>query len=200
MAEQQGEHDSLLYHIYGMSIRKFVEQKLYEEAKGCKRFNESKLLEEKLIEIKNYLSLASEQFEKVRSTNNKIAGYVSDIEMCIAVVDFGKELYNKSTEAFVAQYKESWMMTYYDRALTLLEGFRTIQVEEDTEFYKVRLQTRCVDSLQDMIYGIEATIDMWKSYLDKAEEMQKPVVRRFIARAKEKECLQNNNINKEEIK
>ena len=200
MAEQQGEHDSLLYHIYGMSIRKFVEQKLYEEAKECKRFNESKLLEEKLIEIKNYLSLASEQFEKVRSTNNKIAGYVSDIEMCIAVVDFGKELYNKSTEAFVAQYKESWMMTYYDRALTLLEGFRTIQVEEDTEFYKVRLQTRCVDSLQDMIYGIEATVDMWKSYLDKAEEMQKPVVRRFIARAKEKECLQNNNINKEEIK
>ena len=183
-----------------MSIRKFVEQKLYEEAKECKQFNESKLLEEKLIEIKNYLSLASEQFEKVRSTNNKIAGYVSDIEMCIAVVDFGKELYNKSTEAFVAQYKESWMMTYYDRALTLLEGFRTIQVEEDTEFYKVRLQTRCVDSLQDMIYGIEATVDMWKSYLDKAEEMQKPVVRRFIARAKEKECLQNNNINKEEIK
>ena len=95
MAEQQGEHDSLLYHIYGMSIRKFVEQKLYEEAKECKQFNESKLLEEKLIEIKNYLSFASEQFEKVRSTNNKIAGYVSDIEMCIAVVDFGKELYNK---------------------------------------------------------------------------------------------------------
>jgi len=106
--------------------------------------------------------------------------------MCIAVVDFGKELYTKSTEAFVAQYKESWMMTYYDRALTLLEGFRTIQVEEDTEFYKVRLQTRCVDSLQDMIYGIEATVDMWKSYLDKAEEMQKPVVRRFIARARER--------------
>ena len=49
-----------------------------------------------------------------------------------------------------------------------------------------------------MIYGIEATVDMWKSYLDKAEEMQKPVVRRFIARAKEKDCLQN--INKEEIK
>ena len=48
-----------------------------------------------------------------------------------------------------------------------------------------------------MIYGIEATVDMWKSYLDKAEEMQKPVVRRFIARAK-KDCLQN--INKEEIK
>ena len=46
-----------------------------------------------------------------------------------------------------------------------------------------------------MIYGIEATVDMWKSYLDKAEEMQKPVVRRFIARAKEKECLQNNNRN-----
>ena len=200
VAERQGEHDTLLYHIYGMSIRKFVEQKLYKEAKECKLFNESKLLEEKLIEIKNYLALASEQFEKVRSTNNKIAGYVSDIEMCIAVVDFGKELYNKSTETFVAQHKESWMMMYYDRALTLLEGFRTIQVEEDTEFYKVRLQVRCVEALQDMIYGIEATVDMWKSYLDKAEEMQKPVVRRFIARAKEKEYLLNKDTDKEEIK
>ena len=82
-------------------------------------------------------------------------------------------------------------MEYYDRALTLLEGFRSIQVEEDTEFYKVKLSAKCSESLQDMVYGIESTVEMWQEYLSNAKDMQKPVVRRFIARAKEKSYLSN---------
>lgn len=57
-------------------------------------FNEQKLLSEKLQEIQHCLEVASRAFKKVRETNNKVAGNISDIEMCIDVVDFGKELYN----------------------------------------------------------------------------------------------------------
>lgn len=200
LAEQMGEHDSLLYHIYGMSIKKYIEQRLFNEAKECKAFDENKLLTEKLQEIKSNLEVASAQFEKVRKTNNKVAGYISDIEMCISVVDFGKEIYGCSTEKFITEYRDSWFMEYYDRALTLLEGFRSIQVEEDTEFYKVKLSAKCSESLQDMVYGIESTVEMWQEYLSNAKDMQKPVVRRFIARAKEKSYLSNPRKQIENIK
>lgn len=200
LAEQQGGFDVLLYHIYGTSIRRYVEQKLYVDAKECLKYGESKILSEKLLEIENNLKYASEQFEKVRATNNKIAGYVSDIEMCIALIDFAKEIYGCTTEEFVIQYKDSWMMEYYDRALTLMEGFRTIQVEEDTEFKKVHLKAKCTESLQDMLDNIGSTIVMWQEYLDRADDTHKPVVRRFIARAKERNMLDNDIIDMDSVK
>ena len=200
LAEGLGEYDSILYHIYGMSIRKYIERKLYREARECKECDDEQLLSKKINEIYNNLEEASEQFEKVRETNNKVAGYISDIEMCISVVDFGKELYGCSTEDFIKQYRESWFMKYYDRALTLLEGFRSLQVEEDTEFYKVRLSAKCANSLEDMIYNIESTIEMWQEYLSNAEDIQKPVVRRFIARAKEKSCFSDGKDKTDNVK
>lgn len=200
LAEGLGEKDPILYHIYGMSIRKYIEQKLYKEALECKKYDEKIQLSNKLDEIYNNLMEASEQFEKVRDTNNKVAGYVSDIEMCISVIDFGKELYESSTEDFIKQHRESWFMQYYDRALTLLEGFRSIQVEEDTEFCKIRLTTKCSNSLKDMLSNIESTIEMWQDYLNSADDLQKPVVRRFIARAKEKIYLSEENNKTDNVK
>lgn len=200
LAEQMGENDPLLYHIYGMSIKNYVEQKLFDEARECKIFNEDKFLIEKLQDIRDNLEEASKQFKKVRETNNKVAGYISDIEMCISVVDFGKNIYNCSTEEFLSRYRDSWLMEYYDRALTLLEGFKSIQVEEDIEFKQIRLTTKCSDSLQDMIYSIERTVEMWQDYLGKAKDAEKPVVRRFIARAKEKDYLFQTREQTENVK
>lgn len=199
LAEQQDIYDSLLYHISGMSIRRYVEEKLYRAALDCQTFGEEQACKDKVTDIRNELEKASNLFEKVRVTNNKVAGYISDIEMCISVVDFGKELYSCSTEEFVKKYKDSWFMSYYDRALTLMEGFRNIQVEEDTEFYKVRLTTRCNESLQDMLYNIETTVSMWEEYLAKANDMQKPVIRRFIARAKEKQLYNGKEISSQNV-
>ncbi len=186
LSEEQGVHDALLYHIYGMSVRRYIERKLYLDAKDCYVFGEQRLFEEKMEEIQSCLSVASNQFKCVRGTNNKVAGYISDIEMCIGLIDFAKDVYSLNTEGFINKFKESWMMEYYDRALTLMEGFRAIQVEEDTEFYRVKLSTACNDSLQDMIYNIENTIELWERYLQHAKDDEKPVIRRFIARAKEK--------------
>ncbi len=198
-AEQQNIYDPLLYHIYGMSIRRYVEQKMFNDAKDCKTFGERDALEQKLDEIKRELALASEQFLKVRGTNNRVAGYISDIEMCIAVIDFGKDISGYSTEEFINKEKKSWFMEYYDRALTLMEGFRTIQVEEDTEFYKIHLSAKCNESLRDMMDNIEKTVVMWEEYLSRATETQQPVVRRFIARAKEKMIIGDEKIQSTDI-
>lgn len=187
LAERQGARDALLYHIYGMSIKRYVEQKLYQDARDCMLYDEKRSFDEVNSEIQENIELAGEQFRKVReSTNNKIAGYISDIEMCIKLVDFGKDVFECSTEDFVKNHKDSWYMHYYDKALTLMEGFRSIQVEEETEFYKVKLSAECLLSLNEMIDSIEKTIEMWEDYLQEATESQKPVVRRFIARAKTK--------------
>ena len=62
-----------------MSHFKYVEKKLIENARDAKRYG---LDYERYIEpIKEELKRASEMFLQVRNTNNKQAGYISDIEM-----------------------------------------------------------------------------------------------------------------------
>ena len=189
LAEDQDKSDPLLYHIFGMSIRNYVVRVKFKEALQAYYYKEMESFQSLIGAIQEMLEKASELFCMVREANNRTAGYISDIEMCISVIDFGKKLYSCTTENFIQYYKDSWFMTYYDRALTLLEGLRNIQVEEDAEFSQLRLTTRCNESLSEMIYGIENTVTMWEDYLQRSDELQRPVVRRFIARAKEKEML-----------
>lgn len=185
LAESQGIYDPLLYHIAGISIRRYVEKRLYQQVIDSSAFDESEEANKIIVEIKRMLTEASNYFEKVRGTNNKVAGYISDVEMCIELIDFEKKYIGCSTEQLLQEYKDSWFIEYYDRALTLLEGFRSLQVEEETEFNKIRLSARSTESLQDMLTNIEATVTMWESYLSHADEIRKPIVRRFIARAKQ---------------
>ncbi len=186
LAEEQDNHDPLLYHIAGMSIRRYIEKKLYKDAIDSVAFGETQQAEQIIDDIQRYIREASSFFEAVRATNNKVAGYISDIEMCIELIDFAKRYENCSTERLLEEYKDSWFMEYYDRALTLLEGFKNLRVEEETEFNQIRLSVRTSESLKDMITNIEATVSLWESYLSRAGYVEKPIVRRFIARAKQK--------------
>jgi len=199
LAESEGMHDSLLYHIAGMSIRKFVEKKLYKDAIDNHLRGEEQISAKTVQQIQLQLSEASDLFNKVRTTNNKVAGYISDIEMCIELIDNAKRYHNCTTEQLLVKYKDSWFMEYYDRALTLLEGFKNLRVEEETEFNQIRLSARTSESLQDMISNIEATVNMWETYLKHADDMRKPVVRRFIARAKQRTILTEKKPDQETI-
>ena len=199
LAEDQEIHDPLLYHIAGMSIRRYVEKKLYLDVLDSNAFGEEIVTEQIIQQIQKNLREASTFFEAVRSTNNKVAGYISDIEMCIELVDFEKRYTGCSTEQLLHDYKESWFMEYYDRALTLLEGFKNLQVEEETEFNQIRLSMRTSESLQDMLYNIEATVSMWESYLAHAEDVKKPVVRRFIARARQRAFQSDTNTDQKSV-
>ena len=188
-SESKGERDPLLYHICGMSHFKYVEKKLIENARDAKRYGLD--FERYINSIKEELNRASEMFLQVRNTNNKQAGYISDIEMCISVVDFGKEMSNCSTQEFILKHKDSWVMEYYDRAISLMEGYRSIQSDDD--YYSLKLDDKYYSTITEMAYDISRTISMWTSYLEKANVPEKPRVRRFIARAKEKNYYSQNS-------
>lgn len=183
--------DALLYHIYGISEKKYIEQRLYKDILDLPEDQrDDSFITKDVIE---HLKAASTSFERARQLNHKSAGYISDLDMCINVVDFGKKYYKCSTIEFVSQHKDSWFMDYYDRAISLMENLNTLQVEED-EFQQRKISSKYYTSIRDMEEGIEKTINMWEEYLVTAQESSKPLVRRFIARARKASYLKDGDI------
>lgn len=180
---ENGEKDPLLYHICAMSYRRYVEKKLYDEA-IAESYYENSDFNSVIKLIRENLENASGLFEFVRSTNKKSAGYISEIEMCIGVVDFGKKLYNCSTQEFVEKHKDSWIMIYYDKAITLMEGFRNLQSEEEGDYYATKLETKYINAFSDLTQSVDRTIKLWQDYLETAIGAGKILARRFIARSK----------------
>lgn len=180
-AVQNGDHDPLLYHICGMSHFRYVERKLLHDAlENPIGFETSNLKES----IQEELHAASEMFRYVRSTKKKDAGYISEIQMCICVVDFGKRIKKCSTEDFVKKYHDTWYMEYYEKAISLMEGFRSLYNEDTDNYYITSLETSYIDSIAEMADGAEKTISMWQKYLESADTKGKTIARRFIARTK----------------
>ena len=192
ISEEKGQNDPLLYHICAMSHYRYLEERLFEDAIVAHKYDYKSDYEEVIRKIKSELVAASEMFQNVRLTNNKIAGYISDIEMCISVIDFAKNITNCSTQEFIRKYKDSWVMEYYDRAINLMDGYRNIQSEED-DYLSLKLDDKYYSTIDDITQDIEKTIGMWSSYLEKAEEEEKPRVRRFIARARAKSFNSSNS-------
>lgn len=188
LSEGEGITDALLYHIYGVSERKYVERKLFALVE------ENNIDEKVIAEINEHLEKASEAFRKTRYINHKSAGFISDIDMCINVIDFAKRIYNCSTQELIERYKNSWVMEYFDRAISLMESFNSMQTDEDTEFQLNRLSEK-FDAIRELENCLEKTIEMWKEYLAKADEASKPLARRFIARAMRNSFEKNHNQN-----
>ena len=186
LSESEGITDALLYHIYGVSERKYVERKLFNQV------NPDQVDDRIITEIQSHLSKASEAFKITRDINHKSAGFISDIDMCISVIDFAKKLYSCSTQELIEQYKDSWPMEYFDRAISLMEGFNSMQTDEDTEFQLNRLAEK-FDAVRELENCLEKTIEMWENYLAKADESNKPLARRFIARAKRNSFEKDHN-------
>lgn len=182
LAESFGVKDALLYHIYAISERKYVEQDLY--SKVLKNLELEINSDSIMNDLQEHLSIASTLFSKTRELNHKSAGYISDIDMCINVVDFGKKYFDCTTIEFIEHHRDSWFMSYYDRAISLMESFNTMNADEDIEFQQNRLYDKYSNILQDMQDNIEKTISMWEKYLINADESSKPLARRFVARAR----------------
>lgn len=191
VAKNFGIEDALLYHIYGISEKKYIEQRLYSNILELPiDQRDDSYIGKDLIE---HLKIASGLFERARQLNHKSAGYISDLDMCINVVDFGKKYYGCSTMELVSQHKDSWFMDYYDRAISLMENLNTLQIDDEDGFQQRKISSRYYISIQDMEEGIEKTIDMWEQYLRIAEEASRPLVRRFIARARKARYLKDGD-------
>ena len=191
-AESQNIYDALLYHIYGIAEKKYVEKKLYNEAK------KDDIIDEACIEaIKLHLQKASDAFQKSRELNHKKAGYESDIHMCIGVVDFAKKLYDCNIVDLMQNHKDSWIMEYCDRAISLNQKYSSMQTDEndsDAELSKNKLAAR-INDIWEIENGVQNTINMWEKYLLSAEGKNELITRRFIARAKWKSFENSHNQN-----
>ena len=190
-AENQFIHDAILYHIYGIAEKKYVEKKLYSEVQ-----KDGIIDEDCIAAIKLHLQHASEAFNKSRQLNHKRAGYESDILMCIGVVDFAKKLYKCDILELMEIHKESWIMEYCDRAISLYHKYCSMQTDEndDVELSKNKL-TQKINEIWEIENGIQRTIDMWEKYLLSAEGKNELITRRFIARAKWKRFEENHDQN-----
>lgn len=183
--------DALLYHIYGISEKKYIEQKLYKDILDLPMSQRDK--SDDVRKVIDHLKVASGLFERARQLNHKSAGYISDLDMCINVVDFGKKYFECSTMELVLEHKDSWFMDYYDRAISLMDNLNTLQVDDDYGFQQRKISSKYYTSIQDMEKSIEKTIDMWEQYLLTAVETSKPLVRRFIARARKASYLKDGD-------
>lgn len=186
LSESEGITDALLYHIYGVSERKYVERKLFSKVTS------GHVDEDSVNKIKDHLVKASEAFQRTRDINHKSAGFISDIDMCINVIDFAKKIYSCSTQELISQHKDSWVMEYFDRAISLMESFNSMQTDEDTTFQINRLAEK-FNAVKDLEKSLESTIAMWEDYLAKADETEKPLIRRFIVRAKRNSFEKNHD-------
>lgn len=174
--------DSLLYHMKGMGYTARIINKLIPEIKKHHYNKEVDDRENKILLLKEETKRACEMFEKVRKMNSSIAGYVTDINLCIAIVDMGKKITEcVSTEEFVEKNHDSWYMTFYDRACTLFEDCKKHSEEKDN-----RMMREVESNLNGMLDEIEKTISIWENYIDKSLPSERPKLRRLLARAYEK--------------
>lgn len=200
VAEEQNQNDPILYHIAGTSIKNKLK---YFDYPKLSRITDEELTDA-LQEIQQELEAAGEFFQRVRnSTNKKSAGYLSHIEMCIEFLDAMKQKHGiNSTEEFASNYKDSWMISYYNIAVDLLQGYKDLPMDEDDEFYRLRMQDKenFFSKADELLASLEQTINMWEGYLEKADASYRPMVRKFIAYAKRERMYRDGTENQSGIK
>jgi len=190
--------DPLLYHMKGMGYSSRITNKYIPEIKRHYRNQETDEMEEKIEFLKADAMYALDLFENVRSLNNGIAGYISDINLCISIADLGKVITNSSDSVdFLSMNCDSWYLEYVDRACSLFEECRKHMTEKDS-----LLIAETEGNLKMMLGELENTIHIWEHYLDHVSSSEKPRVRRMLARAYQKNNQKKalNSRNQAELK
>ena len=200
VSEKQNKKDPVLYHICGISIKNKLKYADYQKLDNCEGIEKEECIES----IKENMTLAGEYFQEVRnSPSKKLAGYISHIEMCVEFLDAMKRMYGTpSTKVFLEKYKNTWMMEYYDMAVTLLYEYKELPVNEEDEFYRIRLNDRTSSLLEaeELMENLENTIEMWEKYLQETDVSNQPMIRRFIVLAKKRRLQETGKVDQHEVK
>lgn len=200
ISEKQNKKDPILYHICGISIKNKLK---YGDYPKLERYDGTKK-EEYIENIKENMMIAGDYFQEVRnSPSKKLAGYISHIEMCIDFLDAMKRIHGmNSTYEFIEKHKNSWMMNFYDLAVTLLYEYKELPVNDDDDFSRARLKDRASFLLdaEKLMENLEDTIEMWEEYLQEAEVRERVMIRRFIVYAKKRRLEARGEQDQREIK
>lgn len=187
--------DSLLYHMKAMGYSSRVTGKYIYEIKRHHKNKEHDEMNEKLELLKEDSKRAFDLFEQVREMGNGIAGYVSDINLCISVIELGRFITDSfDWQVFFNNNNDSWYIEYLDRACTLFDECKSQIDDEDMSFKETQA------NLFEVLGEIEGTIETWEEYLKNAPQYAKSRVRRMLARAYQNRNIHRGDWNQTEVK
>lgn len=192
--------DSHLFHMQGMGYVARIRQHHITALYKAHRGNHMDEVNHILNEIKIDAEIAFDIFKKVRDITAKgnainIAGYISDIELCINIVDAGKKITNSiSTEEFVRKNDNEWYTQLIDQACSLFEDCKQFSTSSD-QYLIHEIEGKLSSILDDL----EKTISIWERYIESSNS-NNPQIRRLLARAYEKKLENSPAKDQEDIK
>ncbi|OCS90959.1 hypothetical protein [Caryophanon latum] len=195
--QKEGNKDSHLYHMQAMGQVAEITSKLIPEIKEASRLDDAILKRELMQKIKHEANIAFEIFEEVRSLSAKglainLAGYISDISLCINLVDMGVRIEGKNgISDFLADSKiDGWYKSVIDRAFNLFEDSKKFPLEDNRN-----INSDVEASIQKIKGNLNEAISIWEKYIQ-SDNPDNPRVRRMLARAYEENLdFQNNQEN-----
>lgn len=168
------KEDEVLYHILATRIRqhiRFLISQYKQAAEGEK--------ESKEVEILQYADEASKYYEFSRK-NKSQAGYISDIELCIMLVDFGVQKNAHSDYKIIIKNEKSEYHKYYERALALC---RTIRSNEAFIIDKGNMDDKLLEignKVELLLLNLEETINYWAHQIQREKNKGKLVIDRSL--------------------
>jgi tetratricopeptide (TPR) repeat protein len=162
--------DPLLLHMKAMVYSAHITQRLIPEIKKQHSIapEESAIEDELFADLKSNLKFAQEIFEQVREMHSGIAGHISDISLCLNVINLGKALDGTDTATFLDDHRDDWYLVLADRANSLFDDCQELKDElDDEDKERIKDARGQLSTIRD---GISATITPYSNYLDEAPD------------------------------
>lgn len=168
------KEDEVLYHILATRIRQHVRFLISEYKQVSEGEKESKE-----IEILKYADEASQYYELSRK-NKSQAGYISDIELCIMLVDFGVQKNAHTDYKNIIKNEKNEYHKYYERALAL---YRVISSNEAFIIDKGNMDDKLLEignKVELLLLNLEETINYWAHQIQREKNKSKLVIDRSL--------------------
>ncbi len=160
--------DEILFHILATSMRRYIKALIgrYMKAKQEDKQN----IEAKILDLAKDASCYYELSRK----NKNYAGYISDIELCIMMVDFATEgNYTK-----IKDDKNSNYFEYYERAIALKRTLDSNEVDlvakGDTEGKLLTLNNKT----KRLLVSLQDTIVYWENQIKRERNAERLFIQR----------------------
>lgn len=181
MSEAETGHvDPLLYHMkamgYSSRITNIYRSEFFRSVKDDPQYNVSDLKEKIQEEAEN----AFKYFKMVRDSNIGVAGHVSEINLCIQIANFARNILDETEDftEYITSDQGKWAMQYIDRAETLWEECK--QLASDSAYEDL-------DGIEERLYtltaSIEESVEVWKKYIENTGNKNCTQARRILARS-----------------
>lgn len=182
-----GKIDSLLLHMKAMVYATRITSKYIPEIRRAGSEDKNSVVNELLQQLRLDLHEAEKLFTEVRKIQRGVAGHISDISLCINVIDMGRALEGKDTALFLSDHHDDWYMDLADKANILYDECLEYLEELDPTLDKAEIEKirEIGAEISTIRSGIDKTIELYQSYLDSASDRIRPMIRRHLARAYE---------------